>query len=298
MVGVGQVCIDLVARVPRLPAAGGKARAHEISRRPGGQVATALLACARLGLRCAFVGAVGEDAAAEESLAPLVAAGVDVSGVRHVPGARTQEALIWVEDESGERTIVWDRDPALTRTPQDLPRATLASGRALLVDPGHGEACVAAARWAREQGVPVVLDADQAEPGIEALLAAADFPIVSQAFAETFYGTHSVNEALERLAALGARMPVVTLGERGCLARRGDRLLESPGFPVAARDTTGAGDAFHAAFVWGLLEGLDAERVLRAANAAAALNCRALGAQGGLPDRTTLEAFLETSLRP
>ena len=69
-------------------------------------------------------------------------------------------------------------------------------------------------------------------------------------------------------------------------------MIESPAFRMEARDTTGAGDAFHGAFVFGLLEGLDAAGVLRTANAAAAMNCRALGAQAGLPDRSELEAFL------
>ena len=91
---------------------------------------------------------------------------------------------------------------------------------------------------------------------------------------------------------LGARFPVVTLGGQGCIGGVGEAAIEVPGFAVKARDTTGAGDVFHAAFVAGLLEGLDAPRTLRMANAAAAMNCRALGAQGGLPTRSELAEFL------
>jgi sugar/nucleoside kinase (ribokinase family) len=92
-------------------------------------------------------------------------------------------------------------------------------------------------------------------------------------------------------------MAVVTLGSQGACARLGEREIRSPGFRVEARDTTGAGDVFHAAFAFGLLQGWEAERVLRASNAAAAMSCRALGAQGGLPDRSELEEFLAANPR-
>jgi sugar/nucleoside kinase (ribokinase family) len=132
---------------------------------------------------------------------------------------------------------------------------------------------------------------------MDALLGAVDFPIVSRQFAEKHFGTRSVREALRGLVASGARMGVVTIGSQGALARLGEREIESPAFRVEARDTTGAGDVFHAAFAWALLEGLAPERVLAAANAAAALNCCALGAQGGLPTREELLGFL-ASRRP
>lgn len=292
VVGVGQVSFDHVCSAPALPRVGGKVRALEYARLPGGQVATTLLACARLGLRAAFVGTVGDDAEGAAVLAPLRAGGVDLSSVRTRPGAPTQMAQIWIEQSSGERAIVWFRDPRLSLRPDEIPAEVIRSARALHLDAGDPAASRAAARAAREAGVPVVLDADHPEPGVEALLPEIDFPVVSREFAETFYETSKLEEALERMLAGGARMAVVTLGAAGALARVGERLIRSPAYRVQARDTTGAGDAFRAGFVWGLLEGLDAEGVLRAAAAVAALNCRALGAQGGLPDRAGLLAFL------
>jgi sugar/nucleoside kinase (ribokinase family) len=139
----------------------------------------------------------------------------------------------------------------------------------------------------------VVLDADAAGPGLAQLLPEVDFPVVAQPFAETWFGTSRVREALDRLVGAGARMAVVTLGRRGALARLGEREIACPAFRVQARDTTGAGDAFMAGFHWGLFEGLDPEGVLRAAAAAAALNCRGRGAQGALPDAGELRRFLE-----
>lgn len=292
LLGIGQCSVDHVCTVEGLPPLGGKRPMLAYQVLPGGQVATALLAAARLGLRGAFVGATGGDAGAALALAPLEAAGVEVGAVRRVPGAETRLAVILVDRASGERTVLGYRDPRLRLTPADVPEAALAQARCLLVDGEDPDAAAHAARRARATGVPVVVDVDTVAPELEPLLAAADFPVVSRSFAEAFGGDGRVRSGLARLLALGARMAVATLGEHGCLARLGEREIASPAFAVALRDTTGAGDVFHAAFAWGLLEGLAPEPLLRAANAAAALSCRALGAQGGLPTRAEVTAFL------
>jgi len=294
VVGLGEISLDLVSRVSSLPAPGGKAHAIETDRLPGGQVASALLGCARLGLRCAYVGSVGDDPAGREALAPLAAAGVDLSGVVVRPGAPSRTAQIWVERTSGERSIVACRDPRLALAPDELPLERIRAARLLHLDATDLAASLAAAAAAREAGIPVVLDADDdaLADGVEELLQRVDFPVVAATFAETLYGTTRREEALERLLAAGARMAVLTAGLEGALAGDGERVWRAPAFPVAARDTTGAGDAFHAGFIWGLLEGLPADGVLAAAAAAAAINCRAPGAQTGLPERAELEAFL------
>lgn len=292
VVGLGQCSLDHVCLVEGLPQFAGKDRILDYTRLPGGQVATALLACAKLGLRTAYLGSVGDDDAAERVLAPLRSAGVDVTGVRAVAGAPTQLAVILLDRASGERTVLWYRDPRLALRLQDLTRKRVEAGRVLHLDGGDPEVGIWASKVARESDIPVILDADTPVPGTAELLAHVDFPIVSHTFAETFFGTRDPREALRGLSSYGARMAVVTLGELGALARLGDREIESPAYRVAVADTTGAGDVFHAAFAFALLEGLDAEGCLRAANAAAGMNCRAVGAQGGLATREELEAFL------
>jgi sugar/nucleoside kinase (ribokinase family) len=211
--------------------------------------------------------------------------------VRRVAGAPTRLAVILVDRASGERTVLGHRDPRLRLAAADAPRARIAEARCLLLDGEDPELAEAAARAARAAGVPSVLDADAASPELAALLGVVDFPVVSRSFAEGF-GEGCLRRGLARLVELGARMAVATLGEHGCLARIGEREIASPAFGVAPCDTTGAGDVFHAAFAWGLLEGLGPEDLLRAANAAAALACLAPGAQGGLPTRQELAAFL------
>jgi sugar/nucleoside kinase (ribokinase family) len=282
-----------VCRVDALPEFGGKANVSEYAELPGGQVATAALAAAGLGLQAAYVGAVGDDADGQVVLEPLRAGGVDVSGVKRVAGARTQLALIVVERAGGERIVLWHRDPALALRPSDLRREAIESARALHLDAGDPEMAAWAAGVAREAGVPVFLDVDTPSPDLGPLLDRVDFPIVPRGFAESLGEDRSLRGALMRLGAHGGRAAVVTLGAAGALARCGEEFIESPAYSVEAIDTTGAGDVFRGAFVWAVLQGWDVATVLDAANAAAAMSCRALGAQGGLPSREELEAFLK-----
>ena len=293
VVGLGQSAIDQVAVVEGPPEFTGKKRIVDLTQLPGGQIATGVLACTRLGLSAALVSAVGDDAASGVVLEPLRVAGVDLTGVRVVPGADSQLSVIVVDRETGERTVLWHRDSRLSTRVREVRRDEIERGRVLHLDAQDLELSTWAAGVAQEAGIPVVLDADTPAPGIDALLQRVDFPIVSREFAEKHFGTRSPTDFLRGLTALGARFPVVTLGDRGAVAGGGEGVIESPAFQVDVRDTTGAGDVFHAAFIWGLLEGMNGARILQVANAAAAMNCRALGAQGGLPSREELEDFLQ-----
>jgi len=259
-------------------------------------VATAALGLARLGLRVAWAGAVGGDAAADAVLAPLHTAGVDLADVRHVAGGRTRRALVRVEVASGERWVHPERDPRVGLEAGDLARERIAGARVLLVDTEDPEASIAAAYHARTAGVATVLDADAVFPGLERLLVHIDFPIVSRLLAETL-GDGSAWKGLRVLAAGNPRLAVVTLGAEGCIAtaRGAASVLESPAFEVAVRDTT---DAFRAGFIWALLAGRGDEALLRTANAVAALNSTALGAQAGLPTRDRVETFLVAGGQP
>jgi sugar/nucleoside kinase (ribokinase family) len=235
---------------------------------------------------------VGEDEAAAHVLGPLQRAGIDLAGVRRIHGARTRTATILVRRGDGERTVLAHRDSRLRLAPTHLEAREIERARLLHLDASDPDAAVWAARTARRAGIPVVLDADRVWPHAERLLEVTDFPVVSRGFAEEWGGTGDPADGLIELTGLGARLAVATCGPDGAIARGGDETLTSPAFEIEAADTTGAGDAFHAGFIWALLQGFDAVRVLRVANAVAGLSCTALGAQEGLPRREELEAFL------
>jgi sulfofructose kinase len=290
VLGIGECSLDEVARVDAPPPPGGKARMRERERLAGGQIASALLGCARLGHRTALLSSVGDDAAAELALAPLRAAGVDLSRVRCVSGAPTRSAWIWVDAGSGERNVLWQRDERLALGPEALTREDVASARIVLVDATDLALALHAARLARAQQRPCVVDADTAEARIPELLALASHPVISEGLARALYG--SARAAVHELARAGAQMPIVTRGRAGAVAWIDGAVCATSAFGVDAVDTTGAGDAFHAGIAHGLLAGLRGAALARVAHAIAACACGARGAQAGLPTRAQLAAFL------
>lgn len=283
VVGVGLNAVDTLVVVPEYPAFNSKIEITEHVRSCGGQVATALVACRRWGLSAKYVGSIGDDEEGRFQRESLDREGIDLDELRVVPGAASQMAVIIVEARSGERTILWRRDPKLRRDPETLAPEAISAGRVLLVDGHEIPLSIRAARLGRESGMPVVLDIDSVRDGSRDLLALVDFPIVSETFAPRLTGKSDLREALAELQALTPRrFACATLGRRGAIALHGGRALRVHGADVPVIDTTGAGDVFHGGFLYGLLREWDLADTLRFASAAAAWNCAAYGARGGI----------------
>jgi sugar/nucleoside kinase (ribokinase family) len=261
---------------------GSKTPILEFAKSGGGQAASAMVACARLGLRAKYVGKVGGDEAGVFSLESIRSEGVDVRDVAIVPGAANQFAFIIVNSGSGERTILWHRPPEIATAPSEVTPEKVAVGRALLVDGPDAPAAARAAAIARERGIPVVLDAETVKSGTADLVAATDVLIASSRFPALFTGLDDRRAALHAIKDAGPTVVAMTLGKDGAVALAEDGSeIHSPGYAVSVVDTTGAGDVFHGAFVVGLLAGWSVERTLDFSNAAAALKCASLGARGG-----------------
>jgi sulfofructose kinase len=298
--GLGLNSVDLMAVVAEYPSSNTKQRLQRFSRQPGGQIATALACCARLGWKTSYVGRFGDDELGTLSRRSLEEADVDVSGARTVVGATNQFAIILVDARTGDRTVLWDRHPALAMEPADVPPTAVTAGRMLIVDCHETAAATQAARYARAAGIPTIVDVEKVRPGIVDLLREIDVVIAAQDFPAALTGHDSPGRALETLATeSGAPLVCVTLGAEGSLARCQGREIRTEAFPVACIDSTGAGDVFRGAFVAACLrepEG-DLEEALRYANAAAALNCRALGARGALPTAAEIDRLLHAGGR-
>ena len=292
VVGVGYTALDYLAVVPHLPDENRKLEIGEFLIQGGGPTATALVTASRLGLGAAFIGKIGDDDFGRSMIAELGEEGVDVSRVVVERGGRSQFAFIMVDGSTAARTILWTRGSLGPFTADDVDCALVERARALLIDSLEPGAALAAARAAVEAGVPVVIDAGTLREGVRELLPLCDYIVASELFAEQISDGGDHIAALERMMEYHPEAAVVTLGERGCVALTGEGMLELPGFDVEAVDTTGAGDVFHGAFVFGVLEGWDIERICVFSNAVAALKCRRLGGRAGIPDLAEAMSFL------
>jgi sugar/nucleoside kinase (ribokinase family) len=298
-VGFGLNAVDHLLVAPEYPAFDTKTRLLEHERSAGGQTASAMVGLQRLGRRTAYAGRFGSDDAGRFGLETLRAEGVEVSRAEVVEGARNQIAYIIIDARTGERTILWDRDERLSYRAEEAPENFAARGRVLHLDAHDPPACARLAREARAAGTIVSADIDNIYEGLSELLPHLDVLITSANFPRRLTGIAEEREALAEVKSRLRSDALVgmTLGARGAVLYHDGRFVESPALPVpgACRDTTGAGDAFHAGFIHGLLDGRDLEDCLRLGAAVAALKCRRLGARAGLPTRRELDDLLRVS---
>lgn len=296
LVGVGLNATDTLIRLPHYPGLGSKVEFRSTDILPGGQVATAVAACQHWGLRTRYVGKIGDDTAAAIHRAEFERLGVETH-LLTAPGCASQLAVILVDD-AGERTVLWKRDNRLTLLPEELQREWISQARALHLDGHDTAAAVVAAGWARDAGIPVIADLDDLYPGIEDLLGKIDFLITSRDIPGRLTGEWDLRKSLPAVRSrYGCRLTAATLGQEGVLAWDGSHFHYAPAFRVPPLDTTGAGDIFHAGFIYGLLQGWPLPRQLDFACAAAALNCTAAGARGGIQSVKNIEELIATGPR-
>ncbi len=295
VVGFGLNAVDHLVTVPRYPAFNTKTRMVEHRQLPGGQVSSAMVGVQRLGLPASYVGKVGNDHEGKILIDSLRDEGVDFSNVIIAHGARTQSGVIIIEQLSGERTIMNHYDEKTGVVPNEIKPATIAAARILHIDGYDTKAAAQAAQWAHEAGMPVTMDLDTVYKDLDELLPHVDCLITSQSLAGELSGFYDEREGLKRLhERFGCCLVAMTQGARGSLAYVDGQYLATSAFrPPVCKDTTGAGDAFRAGFIYGLAKGLSIEETLRCANAVAALSCRELGARAGLPSENELKLFIQ-----
>lgn len=295
--GVGINATDTIIRLPHLPAIDTKIELLSDEVKAGGQVASAMVACRRWGLRARYVGKIADDAAGSFQVAEMKREGVEAHWIT-AHGCASQIAYILVDEPSGERTVLWKRDPKIALRPADLKREWIAGARALLVDGHDTEAASQAARWAGEMKIPVVGDLDNRYPGVEVLLEHVDFPVTSRDFPTRLTNEANLLRALPRMhAEFSFELTCATIGRLGAIAWDGEKFLLCRGYRVNAIDTTGAGDVFHGAFLYGLLRDWAPHDILDFSCAAATLNCTAPGARGGIAPLEHIEDLLKNGAR-
>ncbi len=285
VIGIGENSVDSVNLLPGYPEPHGPSAKMRIRERHvlcGGQMATAMCACASLGLRAKYVGVTGTDDNGRRIRAELQGRNVDISDLV-IRDVENRFAVILVDENTGDRIVLWDRDDRLRLRDSELPVDALSATKVVHVDDVDDEVAIRAARLARDAGAMVTSDIDRLTPRTEELAATVTHAIFAQHVPVHLTGLNDVEASLRTLRKTLDNVLVVTMGEQGASALEGDRFYHEPAFKVHAVDTTGAGDVFRGGFIYALINGQPMDQALRTANAAAAVSCTRLGALNGVP---------------
>src|SRR5438309_7389038 len=270
VVGVGLNATDTVLIVPHFPAYAGKVPFHEEHMSPGGQVASAMVACSSLGLKTKYIGAIGDDERGRIQIESLRGTGVNLDHVQIRKNCPNQSAYIIIDRSTGERTVLWQRPECLRIDPSEIAPEQITCARLLHID-GHDTPAVEhAARIAREAGMPVTVDVDTIYHGFDRVLPHVDYLIASSEFPVQWTNQTDPFKALEMIQQeYKMRVAAMTLGAHGALALEQGNFVYSPAFVVNCIDTTGAGDVFHGAFCYSVLQQMPMREALDFSNAMA-----------------------------
>jgi sulfofructose kinase len=298
IVGVGLNATDTLLLVKKFPPYAGKVPFTQEIVSPGGQVASALVVCSKLGLRTQYIGTVGDDWAGRVQMDSLRDTGLNLDHVEVRPACANQRAYIIIDQSTGERTILWSRPDCLAISPERITPDKIITARMLHID-GHDTPAVAkAAVIAHQQRIPVSVDVDTIYAGFDRVLPNVDYLVGSTEFPERWTGESDPFRALEIIQnEYKMRVAAMTLGANGALALQNSRYFYSPGYIVDCVDTTGAGDVFHGAFCYAVLAGMPLDDTLEFSNAMAALNCTRLGARGGIASEQEARALMKQAAR-
>ncbi len=296
VVGLGVSTVDVVSLVDHFPASEEVQRAIDMVVDGGGPVATAMVTLARLGARAAMFDSIGDDWRGTLIREEFQRAGVMTEHIKQNAGFTSSTATILVRKNDGHRTILYSPGSAPELSPTDVPRALVESAKILHVNGRHWDACLQAVRWARDAGVQVSFDggADRYRPEMRQLVPLTDICIVARDFAEKYTQESEVHQAADVLLENGPKLVVITEGTEGSwiLPRAGRSFHQRAFLLPDAVDTTGCGDSYHGAFLFGLVRGMGLESTAALASAVAALNSRSLGGRRGIPTLEEAEAFL------
>jgi len=295
---VGQNATDTLILLSHFPAYAGKVAFERELLSPGGQVASALVTCAKLGLRVKYIGTVGDDERGRIQLESLRESGINLDDVEVRKNCPNQTAYILIDQTTGERTVLWQRNDCLRLHPDSMTVEKITGARLLHIDAHDTSTVARAARIAREHRIPVTVDVDTIYHGFDRVLPHVDYLVASSEFPVQWTNERDPFRALETIQE-EFHIPVaaMTLGALGALARVDGHFIYSPAFVVNCADTTGAGDVFHGAFCYAVLQNMPMRETLEFSNAMAAMNCTALGARGGISTIEQARALIDRGER-
>jgi sugar/nucleoside kinase (ribokinase family) len=294
ILGLGIAAVDDLLYVDEYPQPNSKVVVRARQRQGGGLTATALVAAARLGACVAYGGVLGDDELSRSTLTALASEGVDCAPVLYKREAGPCHSVIVVDRSTGSRTILASTERVLSRQPDEVTQELIGQGRLLFVDYTTGRGGLCAVRLAHSLGIQVVGDVERLTvPGAEDLVREIDHLIVGTELATLVTGERRPESMVRALSGDGRACCAVTAGERGCwYSERGGGVRHVPAHHVQVVDTTGCGDVFHGAYAACIAQGDSVGRAIEVANAAAALKATQPGGRTGIPNRDSVERFL------
>jgi ribokinase len=291
--GFGVCPLDYLLLLKSYPQLDEKIEAKEVSIQGGGPVPTAMATLAKLGARVCFVGKVGKDEEGQRVLENLKKEGVNTDYLIVDKKSTTAKAFIWIDEKTGKRTVVLDQTKIMPTKKSELLFLDKVKTKFLHLDFREPEINILLAKWAKKQKAKVILDMGSLRGDVEKISPLVDYLVVSKRFAYSYTRSNNPFEALNILMKKRFKCVVITAGEEGCWCATGERTFHKPAFKVEVQDTTGAGDVFHGAFIFGLLKNWDMEKIIEFSNACAALKCTQLGGRAGIPTLFEVKRFLE-----
>jgi sugar/nucleoside kinase (ribokinase family) len=295
VLGIGHAAYDTFGLLETMPPAGTAAWIETLDHQGGGAAAQAMVAAARLGMKAAFAGMVGDDDEGLYLKKDFEREGVNIDGLYIEKKAVTSKAFVMVERRGGRRTIfVHPGSMSALLFNDDLKKLILRSRMIHLDGTVHDLACNAAV-FARQQGIPVSLDGCEIRAGpmaARSLVSTVDILIANEDYARQITGLEDPEEAFRGLKETGPHLIIATQGKNGSWLLDGGEIRKFPAYNVPVVDTTGAGDVFHGAFLAAYLRDMPVPEAIRYASACAAINCASLGGRRGIPTREVLERFI------
>lgn len=296
VVGLGQACVDYLGRVSAYPREDGKVELADLHTQCGGPASTALVTLSRLGIRTAFLGSISDDPFGIEIRKGLKEEKVDATFLRVTPGHTSQFAFIAITKKNGARTIFWDRGSVPHLTSNDVDLSPFSHARVFHTDGLMLEASIEAANQAKDMGMTIVMDAGTLRQGYRELVSLVDVLIASQGFAKALVGSGKPPEkTLKALSQWGPPEVIITLGAKGSVGWHDGDITSQDAFSVEVIDTTGAGDVYHGAYIYGLLQSWNMPECMRFASAASAIKCMETGGRKGIPNLEQVNAFIRQS---
>ena len=299
IVGVGASIADIAVEIERLPVYNEPISMLDYTRQGGGMMATAIVAAARLGSKCTCISAVGDDGRGRFCLEDYKRHGIDTSHCHVEPGRDTVWSVALAVRSDQSRNLITYRENAARPRLEHLDEGLIASAKCIHLydrEPQSREVTMTAAKMARKHNTKVSVDAFIADPFFEELLPFSDIWIASERYYDQTFPDHPPYETcLREMYEKGPEVAIITLGEKGAVGYDRQGFFQVDAFQVpVVKDTTGAGDTYHGAFLSFLTKGWDVRKCARYAGAVSAIKCTRMGGRAGLPDLETTLHFVET----